>query len=346
MRKIKLVHLLTLPDEEREEKSIENLSRLSDFGIEYIQNINEPYTELPPKETCMYPNKVSLETGYWMRSSAVYGCYLAHKNAVLQEFDDDIDFLLVCECDARTLIEPERLYAELTKICDVLEKEKDIVYVNLGEDIQEGFDRTPKETIDDALSIVDKTIGCMGVLYQKSSVGIVKEKFLNEKWDGADLWQNQVFINHRKAYSKIPLIGEYYGGSLMNRVDILEQSLQTGSLIDRVDIFNDLKTEGSKSLIAEIIIIENEPVLIYDKLNLLAEPFISDEEDRLRINLPFNKNARDIKIKDMGVVFYVRDYVVGCSVYPVTPTATWWWWWTHPYMKEYLEHGMKIKIYG
>jgi hypothetical protein len=66
----------------------------------------------------------------------------------------------------------------------------------------------------------------------------------------------------------------------------------------------------------------------------------------LRINLPFNKNARDIKIKDMGVVFYVRDYVVGCTVYPVTPTATWWWWWTHPHLKEYLKYNMKIKIYG
>lgn len=338
MRKIKLVHLLTLPDEEREKKSIKSLSRLSDFGIEYIQNINEPYTELPPKETCMYPDRVGLESGYYVRSAPIYGCYLAHKNAVLNEFDDDIDFLLVCECDTHTLIESERFYAELTKICDALEKEKDIVYVNLGEsDINQIDSRKKgyiKETIDDALFIVDKTFGTTAVLYQKSSVSSVKEKFLNEKWDAADLWVQEVFKNNRKAYSKTPLI---------------KHTSEFGeSLIDRVDTLNYLKVEKKFSLIAEIVFFKKEPVLIYDKLNLFADPFISKES---RLNLPYNQDAKNIEINEIQVFCYVDSYLFDRNTYSIMFTGSWFWW-SHPLFNKFLESNkflerqMKVKIYG
>jgi autotransporter strand-loop-strand O-heptosyltransferase len=215
-KKIKLIHLLTLPEEEREKKSIEDLSKLSRFGITYIQHINEPYTELPPKDSCRYPDRVGMNPGYYIKTPGVYGCYLAHKNAVLKEFDDDVDFLLVCECDCVMSIKPRKFYNELLKICNTLEKENDIVYVNLGSDAK-AWERSVKETINDSLSIVDRTVLTDCLLYQKSSIDIVKEKFLNEKWDGVDLWQQEVFINHRKAYSKIPMATQLKGGSLIER---------------------------------------------------------------------------------------------------------------------------------
>jgi glycerol-3-phosphate cytidylyltransferase len=213
-KKIKLVHLLTHPNDEREEKSIESLSSLSEFGVDYVQHINKPYTRLPPKDTCRYPNRVGMTAGYYIRTPGAYGCYSAHKRAVLEEFNSDIDFLLVCECDCVMLPKPKEFHNELLKICNTLEREEDIVYVNLGED---GHLRTRnvKEVIDDSLSIVDKTINSEGVFYQKSSIGIVKEKFLNCKWDAFDLWQQEVFINHRKAYSKTPITTQLEGQSLI-----------------------------------------------------------------------------------------------------------------------------------
>ena len=217
-KKIKLIHLLTLPEEEREKKSIEDLSKLSRFGITYIQHINEPYTELPPKDSCRYPDRVGMNPGYYIKTPGVYGCYLAHKNAVLKEFDDDVDFLLVCECDCVMSVKPRKFYNELLKICNTLEKENDIVYVNLGSDAK-AWKRSVKETINDSLSIVDRTVLTDCLLYQKSSIDIVKEKFLNEKWDGVDLWQQEVFINHRKAYSKIPMATQLKGGSLIERTE-------------------------------------------------------------------------------------------------------------------------------
>lgn len=339
MRKIKLVHLLSLPNEEREKKSIKDLSRLADFGIEYTQNINEPYTKLPPKETCMHPDRVSSKSGYWKRSPSVYGCYLAHKNAVLQEFDDDIDFLLVCECDTQMLVEPEKFYTELMKVCDAFEKERDIVYVNLGEDTpRTDWHRNIKETIGDALSIVDKTLGCMGILYQKSSIDIVKEKFLNEKWDGADIWQQEVFANYRKAYSKTPLIKEH--------------TLFGESLIDRVDAFNNLKSNHSNpNLIAELVFREGhtkEPIFIYDKLDLFATPNISHDN---RLNLPYNQKAENIKIDKIYLSFYLNDQLFESKTFFVMFNGSWWFW-EHPYLTQLLNKDtkgkikIKIKVYG
>jgi GR25 family glycosyltransferase involved in LPS biosynthesis len=230
-RKIKLVHLLSLPEEEREKKSIENLSSLSEFGIDYVQHINKPYHELPPKDSCRYPDEVGMKPGHYIRTPGAYGCYLAHKDAILKGFDDSVDFLLVCECDCVMLVEPEEFYSELSKICNALESEKDIVYVNLSSDPKEnvegtdyrscysdpnGWGRDVKETIGDSLSIVDKTLLADCILYQKSSVDTVKEKFLNEKWDVTDLWQQEVFINHRKAYSKTPMTIQFKGESLID----------------------------------------------------------------------------------------------------------------------------------
>jgi GR25 family glycosyltransferase involved in LPS biosynthesis len=157
-KRIKLVHLLSLPEEERERESIKNLSKLSRFGITYIQHINKPYTELPPKDSCRYPDKVGMKPGYHIKTPGAYGCYLAHKNAVLKEFSDDVDFLLVCECDCVMLVELREFYNELLKICNTLEKERDIVYVNLGSD-PDGWTREPiRKTINNSLSIVDKTV--------------------------------------------------------------------------------------------------------------------------------------------------------------------------------------------
>lgn len=91
--KIRIVHLLSQPDQERERRSIEALSELASFaGFEYIQIQNEPYAgELPPaREANDRP---------FALTPAHYGCYKAHKDAIEQYLTDDIDALLVCECD-------------------------------------------------------------------------------------------------------------------------------------------------------------------------------------------------------------------------------------------------------
>jgi hypothetical protein len=87
--KIKLVHLLSSPEDEREQKSIASLSRLQEFGVQYVQHINA------------------------IHNSPVLGCFLAHKRAIIEEFSDDLDFLLVCECDCVLRFRPEAFVRSL-----------------------------------------------------------------------------------------------------------------------------------------------------------------------------------------------------------------------------------------
>ena len=59
--KIKIVHLQTNRNDEREQKSRESLERVEDYGWEYILHRNDPYRSLPPKHNCFRPDCVSME---------------------------------------------------------------------------------------------------------------------------------------------------------------------------------------------------------------------------------------------------------------------------------------------
>lgn len=104
--KIKLVHIQTTLNDEREQASRASLEQVKDYGWEYILHTNEPYKSLPPSYNCLRPHCVSMElfdepTVQRLGTAltpAHYGCYEAFKNAILSEFHD-CDFLMVCEGD-------------------------------------------------------------------------------------------------------------------------------------------------------------------------------------------------------------------------------------------------------
>lgn len=93
--KIRAVHLLSNPTTDpREIRSISEISQLKNHGFDYIQIVNPPWSEEIP-ETSRQCNlrPFKLTKGH-------YGCYKAHKDAILQYLTDDIDGLLMFECDA------------------------------------------------------------------------------------------------------------------------------------------------------------------------------------------------------------------------------------------------------
>ena len=59
--KIRLIHLQTTINDEREQKSRESLKHVANYGWEYIIHTNTPYADLPPKYNCQRPNCVSME---------------------------------------------------------------------------------------------------------------------------------------------------------------------------------------------------------------------------------------------------------------------------------------------
>lgn len=86
------VHLLTNPREAREQRSILEVNKLMWFGIKYIPVTNRYWTWPFPE-----PREAN-DRGFNL-TRAHYGCYLAHKEAIINYLTDDIDALLICECD-------------------------------------------------------------------------------------------------------------------------------------------------------------------------------------------------------------------------------------------------------
>ena len=81
---IKLVHLLLNDDldPQRQEKSIESLSKLKEYGVDYIQVWNNRWTEEPPRDTFTRPSKfdeIPIRPGH-------YGAFRAFADASIEHF--------------------------------------------------------------------------------------------------------------------------------------------------------------------------------------------------------------------------------------------------------------------
>lgn len=88
--KLRAVHLLSLPNTEREMRSVADVSRLQDFGIEVIQVVNPPYDGPVPEA------RDDNGTRPFKLGPRHFGCYAAHREAILQHLTED---LLVFEGD-------------------------------------------------------------------------------------------------------------------------------------------------------------------------------------------------------------------------------------------------------
>lgn len=230
--KVKLVHIQTTIDDEREQKSRESLQRVSEYAIEYVVHRNEPYKDLPPKFNCQRPQCVSMElfdedTIHKLGTALTpphYGCYEAFKNAILSEFND-CDFLIVCEGDCiieAPINEFVNKVFDACRICD----DNNIGYFSFGDTrtLEHGWLQSPKIediTNQDLLFVTNHIIGLQCIMFPKFTSKWLKEKLRNEKWDAADMFFNQIFkgsqykmgIVHKRLTSQVD------GFSLIDKQD-------------------------------------------------------------------------------------------------------------------------------
>lgn len=106
--KLRIAHLLSQPDTEREKRSIAEVSVLAQFGFEYVQIINAPYDGPVPLA------REANDRGFEL-TSRHYGCYLAHKYAI-DYLTPDLGALIVCECDCVFVEDPERIAKRIERM--------------------------------------------------------------------------------------------------------------------------------------------------------------------------------------------------------------------------------------
>lgn len=208
--KIKIIHLLTQPNEEREIRSIESISKLGEYdNIEYTSVINTPYTNLPPTKSCNRPNDVQMEPGYYKLAPGHYGCFKAHTDAILSCPKDDNITYLFFECDALLLTDHDKFVDKLNEAIKI-SQEKDYTFFSFAHNY-EIFNEY--ETHIDAGMFTD----AHAYLIRGNKINKVHDKINNSKWDAFDLWVTNNFREEPKGFYKKPLVFQAKGYSLIDK---------------------------------------------------------------------------------------------------------------------------------
>jgi hypothetical protein len=200
--KIKLVHIQTTLNDEREQASRNSLEGVKEFGMEYVLHTNVPYADLPPKHNCIRPDCVSLqlfnEERIQMYGTALtpahYGCYDAFRTAILSEFTNDIDFLIVCEGDC--IIEvPTKQFVDIVQSCAQKMIENNVGYMSFGDKDTLEFGWKQSNVIEEIpnqelMYITNHIIGLQCIMFPKFASPYLKEQLRTHKWDASDIYFN------------------------------------------------------------------------------------------------------------------------------------------------------------
>ena len=190
MKNIKLVHILTEVNEERERASINSLSPLNNLGIDYIQQINTRYSGEDWKLT------PAISQSEWTsHGPGHYGAFQSFKKAMLENFTEDIDSLVLCECDCVLECSPEFFVDRLKEGIDFC-NENNIGYLSLGSRFVNGVLQSPVQEECDKYPnfyITNKIILAHCVVLPQRSRKFILECLEKYSWDSPDIWFNEIF---------------------------------------------------------------------------------------------------------------------------------------------------------
>ena len=223
--KIKLVHIQTTLNDDREQASRASLEVVKDFGWEYVLQLNEPYKSLPPKHNCLRPNCVSMELFDEQQTQQYgpaltpghYGCYEAFKNAILTEFHN-CDYLIVCEGDC--LIDTD-IHNFIRKVeqCAHLLGPNGINYMSFGDTatLDNAWPQSPMiRDVNEDMYVTDHIIGLQCIMFPNTIAESLKEKVRTHKWDAADMYFNIIFAGPQMGIVKERLTTQADGISLID----------------------------------------------------------------------------------------------------------------------------------
>jgi hypothetical protein len=223
--KIKLVHIQTTLNDERERASRDSLISVANHGWDYKLQLNQPYKSLPPSYNCLRPSCVSMELFDEQQvqqygtalTPAHYGCYQAFRDAILSEFHS-CDYLIVCEGDC--IIEtPIDEFISTVEECATQLVENGIEYMSFGDKdtLEHGWPQSPViKDINDKMYVTNHLIGLQCIMFPAHIAPWLKETLRMHKWDAADMYFNNIFAGNRMGIVKKRLTTQADGFSLID----------------------------------------------------------------------------------------------------------------------------------
>jgi hypothetical protein len=195
--KIQIKHLMTKPNDLREQISSESLRQLESYGMVYHPIVNTPYDGVPPSDFCKRPTQISDKPGNFGNglgplTGRHYGCFNAHRGA-LESMDDEFDYTLVFEADAFIFTGLKEFVEAVHKACFISERD-DVYFIGLSNN-----NSRQKERIDELFS---KTASNQDLAHAYLIPNRTKswwiDRFNDTPWEGYDLWLTDVFNKEPK----------------------------------------------------------------------------------------------------------------------------------------------------
>ncbi len=173
MPKFRAIHLLTNPKEQREQRSIAEVSALIRHGVEYFAVLNPVYDGSLP------PSREANDRGFEL-TPRHYGCWFAHQNAILSFGSQDIDALLIFECDALFVESPENFYWRAVRALEACEQ-GNLRCVTFGPK----HNSITLDTVGDDIIVISQFIETHAYLVPRKEIPFFIELF-NKPWDAVD----------------------------------------------------------------------------------------------------------------------------------------------------------------
>lgn len=202
--KIKIVHLLNNIESEREKSSIQSLEKLKNFGLYYQQIINPLYKELPPKENCNRPSQISEFPGDYLLGPGHYGCYLSHRQGIVEGLNDNVDAILLNECDSILQFSEKEVSETIYRAYEYAKK-YNLSYISFGKKIPD----VEHIKVEDDFYITETLSEAHCILILKDKYEYFKNKFENAPWDVSDLWYNCFINDYKKGIFSRPYALQY-----------------------------------------------------------------------------------------------------------------------------------------
>ena len=328
--KIKLVHLLTKIEDEREQKSIACLESLSNHGIDYVQCVNTPCEEYPTNLPALQEHKEK-KPGY-------YGAYKAFRDGIEREFDEDLDLLVVCECDCVLGVDSEEFVSTLNKLSEV-----DFDYASFGQNEWS----TKTTDIDGTFYRTNKIILAHCVVFPQKSRDFLLNQYSDLAWDSPDLWLDYAFAGQKKVVLHKPIAFQYEGFSLIDN----EEKSGEYRIKENCEGKDDIRCEfsflggpkvsisGSSSLLYDIEFIDQDVDEVVYKSSITSQHWASANR-KYFTNWLINVSYKGEKIASHSLSLKGKKVLVGFGSKSLGDTLAWF-----PYIEEFQKkHSCEIYV--
>ncbi len=210
-KKITALHILTDIDVDREIKSMQSITKLKDFGFTYKPIVSKRFTELPPKDTCEYPDRISYTPGNTL-TPAHYGCYLGHRKAFEEGIKLKSDYIFIFECDAVIDISYD-YFIDLTNFAIEKIEKDDLLLFSFG------FHNN-RNIIEEKENyyIVNRFYGAHAYLIPEKSYKIIENVYNTSKWNVTDLFFSENLNNYKIGIFINPPTKQVGGYSILDKI--------------------------------------------------------------------------------------------------------------------------------